>query len=421
MRSIEMIKQDSRHLRGRLYEEVFLDRDSGVSEDSRQLLKFFGMYQQQDRDIKKKVGHETPYTFMIRVATPGGVMSSEQYLTLADMSEDLAQAQLRLTTRQSVQIHGVSKNHLASLVTRLIKSDLTSLSGCGDVVRNLVACPLPDQGGVRDTLREIARGLSQRLKPLSHSYLELFVAREKVFDIVKEEPLYGDQYLPRKFKIGMTVAGDNCVDIYSHDLGLVYHPSLESWTVLVGGGLAQSHGLVRTHALLAQPLGQIPTHLLIQAVGAVIGIQRDFGNRDDRRIARMKYLVESWGLERFRQLAEKRMGAPFEAPRELGWESATDHLVNDEDSSVLGVKLPGGRIHNTSEIPWALALRDVVKSLRPKIHITHGIGRRGPCTFTCPVKLWSIRSIFFMPASICGPLLPRNSSPGSSKTPVKPC
>jgi sulfite reductase (ferredoxin) len=251
--------------------------------------------------------------------------------------------------------------------------------------------------------------------------LELFVAREKVFDIVEEEPLYGDQYLPRKFKIGMTVAGDNCVDIYSHDLGLVYHPSLESWTVLVGGGLAQSHGLVRTHALLAQPLGQIPTHLLIQAVGAVIGIQRDFGNRDDRRIARMKYLVESWGLERFRQLAEKRMGAPFEAPRELGWESTTDHLVNDEDSSVLGVKLPGGRIHNTSEIPWALALRDVVKSLRPKIHITHGIGRRGPCTFTCPVKLWSIRSIFFMPASICGPLLPRNSSPGSSKTPVKPC
>ncbi len=365
MHTIEITKRESRHLRGRLYEDVFLSRDTGVAEDSRQLLKFFGMYQQQDRDVKKQLGRKTPYTFMIRVATAAGVLTSEQYLTLDTLSRDLAQAQMRLTTRQAVQIHGVTKTRLASFVTRLTEMNLTSLAGCGDVVRNLVACPLPDHQGDRDRLRAIALQLSRHLRPKTHAYLELFVDREKVFDIVEEESLYGEQYLPRKFKIGMTIAGDNCVDIYSHDLGLVYHPSTEMWTLLVGGGLGQSHGLPKTHALLAKPLGQIPMQMITKTVEAVISIQRDFGNRNDRRFARMKYLVETWGLDRFRTAVEERTGMLFEPSVELEWEKATDHLVN-EDPSILGVKLPHGRIQDSH----ALAIRTVVESLRPVIHIT---------------------------------------------------
>ncbi len=369
LRSIEMIKQESRHLRGRLYDDVFLNRDSGVSEESRQLLKFFGMYQQQDRDLKKKSGAGTPHTFMIRVATAAGVLSSEQYLALDGLCRDLAQAQLRLTSRQAVQIHGVVKGHLAPLVTRLIEMDMSSLAGCGDVVRNLAACPLPDHGGARDTVRAMALELSQRLKPATQAYLELFVAGEKMFDIVEEESLYGEQYLPRKFKIGMTIAGDNCVDIYSHDVGLVYHPSTDKWTILVGGGLAQSHGVAKTHALLAQPLGQIPMHMLTQTVETIVRIQRDFGNRDDRRFARMKYLVEAWGLERFRMTVEERMGMLLDDPGKLQWNHTTDHLVN-EDPSVLGVRLPHGRIRDSHGMLWASALRDVVASCRPTLHIT---------------------------------------------------
>ncbi|MCY0897366.1 MAG: NADPH-dependent assimilatory sulfite reductase hemoprotein subunit [Firmicutes bacterium] len=375
-RSIEQIKAESRHLRGHVYDDLYNRDDSGVSEDSRQLMKFFGMYQQEDRDQRrawKSAGLNPEHRFMVRVALAGGDMAAEQYLAIDALADDLGLGHFRLTSRQAVQLHGVHKGDLPELIQHLYQLGATTLAGCGDVERNVMCCPAPDGGGLVDEVRCLAQRVSHELKPQTRAYLELFVEGRKVWDVAEEEPLYGETYLPRKFKTGMAVQGDNCIDVYSQDIGLVAHPDstghLAAITVLVGGGLGHSHGVLRTHPVLAKPLGTVAPQDLLAVVTAILTVQRDYGNRDDRRFARMKYLVEAWGIDSFRQEVERRAGLSLEPPLPLGWQEAADHLgyhAISQNRGYLGLYIPQGRIAGTLKE----VLRGIVADYRPALRIT---------------------------------------------------
>lgn len=202
-KSVEHIKAESHHLRGSLYEEVLESLGGGVSEESRQLMKFFGMYVQDDRDqrrARKEAGLEPEYSFMVRIALAGGRLTAEQYLAIDALSEEIGRGDFRLTSRQAIQVHGIAKRGLSPLVTRLHEVGTTALAGCGDVERNIMACPAP--GGIRDQVRAIAESLSRELKPRTGAYLELFVEDRKVFDIREKEPPTGTPTFPESLRPG---------------------------------------------------------------------------------------------------------------------------------------------------------------------------------------------------------------------------
>lgn len=372
-KSVEQIKSESRHLRGHLYEEVFESLEPGVSEESRQMMKFFGMYMQDDRDqrrARKEAGLHPAHTFMARIALAGGHLHADQYLAIDDLSDDIGRGDFRLTSRQAIQIHGIAKRGLLPLVSRLHEIGTSTLAGCGDVERNIMTCPVPDGGNIRDQVRDIAESLSRTLKPRTAAYVELFVEGQKVYDVREEEPLYGDTYLPRKFKTGFAIEGDNCTDVLSDDIGIVAHTNdqrgLDSFTVIAGGGLGHSHGIPKTRAFLGQPLGRIRPEHLEDVVKAIVTIQRDYGNREDRRYARMKYLVDNWGLDVFRTQVEARSHIRFAPPGALGFQGAEDHLGWHPSEGYLGLFVPQGRIVGNVR----QALSHIVRAIRPDLRVT---------------------------------------------------
>ncbi|MDW8090301.1 MAG: NADPH-dependent assimilatory sulfite reductase hemoprotein subunit [Meiothermus sp.] len=350
---VEEIKLKSQRLRGPVEQELGNGLDH-FSEEGYQILKFHGIYQQDDRDLRKArkaQGLGPAYSFMIRVAIPGGALTPQQYLALDDLADRLGNATLRITTRQAIQYHGVHKGGLKPLIQTLHRHLLTTLSACGDVVRNVVACPAPFADGVRAEVLAYAQALSQRLKPRTRAYYEIWLDGEKAVSAEESEPLYGDTYLPRKFKIAFAAPGDNCVDVYTQDIGIVpvVGQGLEGFTLLVGGGLGQSHGLKDTRPILAKPLTTIPKAQLFEVVEAIVRVQRDHGRRDERKYSRMKYLVEAWGLERFRGTVEAYLGASLPPAEPVDWLSADDHLGWHEQGDgrlFLGLFVENGRLRD---------------------------------------------------------------------------
>jgi sulfite reductase (ferredoxin) len=344
------------------------------------MLKFHGIYQQDDRDLRKArkaQGLGPDYSFMIRVAIPGGVLSPEQYLALDDLSDDLANTTLRITTRQAIQYHGVRKGGLKPLIQVLNDKLLTTLSACGDVVRNIMACPAPLVSEARAEVMRYAKELSDRLKPRSRAYYEIWLDGEKAVsaegpEIKDSEPLYGDTYLPRKFKIGFAAPGDNCVDAYTQDIGVVpvvEDEKLIGFTLLVGGGLGQSQGAKDTHPVLAKPLTTIKPEQLFEVVEAIVKIQRDNGRRDDRKFSRMKYLIESWGIERFKTEVEKYYGGTLPEAKALEWLSGDDHLGWQEQGDgnlFYGLFVENGRVKGSLR----KAIREVVETFNTEVRLT---------------------------------------------------
>lgn len=374
-KSVELMKAESRHLRGRVYEEVYESLDPGVSEESRQIMKFFGMYMQEDRDerkVRKAQGQDPNLTFMVRVALAGGRLTADQYLALDALSDEIGLGHFRLTSRQAIQVHGIAKQGVPHLIRTLHQLGATTLAGCGDVERNVMTCPVPD-GGIRDQVADIADQLARHLKPQTGAYLELFVNGHKVYDMQEEEPLYGDTYLPRKFKTGFAVEGDNCTDVYSDDLGIVAHPGpegdLAAFTVIAGGGLGHSNGIAKTKAFLGQVLGRVQPEDLTRVVDAIVLTQRDYGNREDRKYARMKYLVEAWGIEAFRAEVERRSGVRFKASDAPVFGPPQDHLgwhSTREGRGYLGLFIPRGRVVGRVRE----ALSEIVNRFRPELRVT---------------------------------------------------
>ncbi len=365
---VETLKVASHGLRGQLAHEL----DEGgiqVSEDAYNLLKFHGSYEQFDRDTataRKQQKLEKEYQFMVRVRIPGGVLDASQYLALDRIADRYANGTLRITTRQGIQFHGILKGELKPSIAAINHGLMTTMSACGDVVRNLMATPAPRRDPRHARVGEDVRMLSQALLPRSRAYYQIFLDEEPVAGADEEETLYGATYLPRKFKIGIALPDDNSVDVLSNDLGLIAHfdgDRLQGYTVAVGGGLGMTHNNARTFPRLATPVCFVPPEQLLAICEAVIRLQRDHGDRSDRRRARLKYVVQDRGIEWIAETLAGYFGAPLTPPRALPALDVPDLLGWHEQGDGrlwLGLPVLSGRIQDTGGARLRSALRSIV-------------------------------------------------------------
>ncbi len=377
---IEVMKRESRQLRGRIADEL-REETPNFSEESIQILKFHGMYQQDDRDLRqqrRRDGLDKAYSLMIRARIPGGVLDAEQYLQFDRLSEEFGNKTMRITTRQTFQMHGILKENVKETIQGINQCLITTLGGCGDQVRNIVGCALPVDDGVHRQMRADLLQLVDELAAKTNAYHEIWLDGEKVDLNPGEEPLYGEVYLPRKFKLAFAVEGDNCSDVYDNDLGIVAHPSgdsIEGYTLLVGGGMGRTASVKDTYPRLGTPIAFVEPQELVETARTIVSIQRDFGNRADRRYARFKYLLDSRGIPWFTAELEARLGRKLTPPRELVWHSATDHLgwhQHGADEWCLGLFVENGRIKDEGEGEFRLksALRRIAMDYSPSMHLT---------------------------------------------------
>ncbi len=365
---VESIKAASDLLRGPLAAELAAP-EPNVTHDAEQLLKFHGVYAQDDRDQRRArslAGESLAYSFMIRVAIPGGRLTPAQWLALDAISDDIADGSIRLTTRQAVQFHGVAKHDLRTVASSLHAHLMTSFGACGDVVRNTVTCPDLALDGADDPRLDVATRIARAFKPATSAHWEIFVEGALAASGGElEHDFYGETYLPRKFKIAIAHPGENCVDVYAQDLGLVpaTHPGLGGgFVVLVGGGLGRSYAQEDTFARLAEPLTFVTHDEVIELIGAVVATYRDLGDRANRRRARLKYVVADLGLAGFAAQVARRYG-PLRAPVEIALSAADDHLGWHEDRGGrwrLGIRVGAGRVRDASP---GLGLRSAIREV----------------------------------------------------------
>lgn len=361
--AVELIKRESAGLRGSLRDDLD-GAGPGVSAASEQLLKFHGIYAQDDRDERRAragQGRELAHIFMARVAIPGGVLSSSQWLSLDDIAGRLANGTIRLTTRQAVQFHGVLKGGLRELARELHHQAMTTFGACGDVVRNTVMCPDlaldAESAGVA-----LARDIASSFKARTTSHVEIFVDGERAASSLEEHEFYGESYLPRKFKIAIASAHENCVDVLAQDLGFVpvVHPELGAgFSAFVGGGLGRSYAQSETFARLGDPLAFVTASQVHELITLVVRTYRDRGDRSNRRRARLKYVVADMGLDAFRAEIERAWPGTLEAAVPVNFANADDHLGWRQRAGhfELGVRVQAGRVRDdeTSQLRSALA------------------------------------------------------------------
>ena len=381
----EQAKLAAHYLRGTVAEEL-ANAEEAFSKTAIGTLKFHGIYQQDDRDLRKAGIKQ--YTAMVRVGIPGGVLTPEQYLAL-DSLADVGDASLRITTRQDIQYHYVPKSRLRELIKGVNDSYLSTLAACGDVVRNVVSCPAPFQNDQRQELTPYIQFVSRSLKPKTTAYYDIWVNGERVAgaeqdETAEVEPLYGATYLPRKFKIGFVFPKDNTVDIYANDVGIVPQYSdgqLTGFTILAGGGMGQSAGVKASHPRLADPICTIgPTkEELLEVVSAIVTIHRDFGNRTNRKLARLKYVLDEWGVSKFKEELERRVGRPLAPPLPLEWRRSEDFLgwhrqgtaENGEELWFLGLPIVSGRVKDfDSNRRLRSGLRTLVRIFNFEVRLT---------------------------------------------------
>ncbi|MDD4933945.1 MAG: NADPH-dependent assimilatory sulfite reductase hemoprotein subunit, partial [Methylacidiphilaceae bacterium] len=369
---VEQVKENSRQLRGTLAEAVRDATSTHFSDTDAQILKFHGSYQQDDRDRRtelRKAGLDKDWIFMIRTKTPGGQISAAQYLALDRLAETVGNGTLRITTRQGIQLHGIRKTDLRRAVSEIITSGVLTWGACGDVVRNTVATPVPVADPVHREIQELAADLSQIFLSRSRAYSEVWIDGEPLSleeaGPTEEEPIYGATYLPRKFKIGIALPPRNDIDVFSNDLGLVAHANsqeVEGYTFLVGGGHGMTHGLRQTQPHLAEPLFSVPRERVREAAVALVTTQRDYGNREDRKRSRLKYLLLDRGIDWLRREVASRLTFSPEPPRAFTFTTVADPLGWHEQGDgklFLGLFVENGRILDRPGFRLRQALRQV--------------------------------------------------------------
>jgi len=380
MANVEQLKANSGALRGQIAEEL-TQPASGFSAGGAGILKFHGMYQQENRDnrqTRKQEAQGKAHSFMVRTRIPGGRVTPEQYLAHDQIATQLGDGSLRLTTRQDFQLHGMLKTDLRVVLQSIASTLLTTFAACGDVVRNVVCCPYP----IADTLeREIwhqVTTLARHLEPKTQAYSEIWLDGEKAADVgtPEEEPLYGNTYLPRKFKIGIALPWDNCIDVLAQDLGFVAVAQgnrIIGYNVYVGGGLGMTHSKPATFPALGQPLAWVTSDQLLSVATAIVAIFRDWGDRENRKHARIKYLVAEKGVEWFRQELKDRLGYTPAHPHPVTISDAHDHLgwrAQGNGLWSLGVYVESGRIRDTDAQQTRTAFRRIVERVQPGIRLT---------------------------------------------------
>lgn len=372
----EFIKEDSHFLRGTIADGLSHVETGAISEDDTQLLKFHGSYMQDDRDVrgeraKKKL--EKAFSFMIRLRLPGGMVSPSQWLKLDDIATTYANGSLRLTTRATFQYHGVIKSNLRRTMQAINSACLDTIAACGDVNRNVICAANPHRSPAHKAAGELARRVSDHLLPKTSAYHEIWLDGEKVHEVGGEakpdvEPLYGSHYLPRKFKIVIAVPPENDGDVLAHDLGFIAivdgKDEVIGWNVTVGGGMGTTHGETDTFPRTADPLGFCTPEQAVDVAEKVMTVQRDWGNREVRKNARLKYTIERFGIDKFRDEVESRLGYKLGASRPFEFTSMGDPLGWKQGSNKkwhLGLFIENGRIKDTPERTLRTALREIAQ------------------------------------------------------------
>ncbi len=388
---VETVKADSNFLRGTIVQEL-TDGNSLFSKGNSQLLKHHGTYQQDDREARtaREGGGKSikSYMFMVRSRIPGGKLTSDQLLAELDLADECGNGTLRITSRQGFQLHGVLKHNLHETIRRINEVQLSTLAACGDVERNVMCCPAPHRHDpVHDELQSLADRLALHFAPRTRAYHEIWLRDPDTGEDhlvgggnsnghADCEPIYGPTYLPRKFKTGISLPGDNCIDIYANDLGLMAiceDFKIVGYNVLVGGGMGVVPSAAKSFPAVAKRMTFVRPEQLFDVATAVIKVQRDFGNRSDRKVARLKYLIHNWGLEQFKAKVEEYYGQKLPDPHPDDVHGFDDHLGWHEQGDGLlfyGLNIENGRIADTDEHSLKTALRETCREYRPGIRLT---------------------------------------------------
>lgn len=370
---VERIKTQSNGLRGTLKESLADDFTGAIREDDQTLIKFHGMYQQDDRDrreerVSKKL--EWLYSYMIRLRLPGGFLTSDQWIGVNDISNDHSTGTIKITTRQTLQLHGILKSHLRPTIQNFNLNHLDSIAACGDVNRNVTCTANPSESPLHQQTYELAGKISEMCLPKTKSYYDIWIDDELIIDRkTEEDPLYQDRYLPRKLKIGIAVPPNNDVDVFINDIALIAiieNNEIVGYNIAAGGGLGATHGNEATYARLASVLGFVDSEeKALKAVYEIITVQRDFGNRSDRKLSRLKYTIDKLGIDQYRAEVEKRTGFSFEPAREFKFEQRKDRYgwtQNHEGKWFYTVFVEHGRVLDIEGYPLKSGLLKIAQT-----------------------------------------------------------
>jgi len=371
--AVEKIKRSSNGLRGTLKESLEDELTGAVRENDHALVKFHGMYEQDDRDLREERASkklDKLYSFMIRLRIPGGLITPEQWIAAHHIAGQYSTGTIKITTRQTIQLHGILKRNIKPTLKDFNEVALDSIAACGDVNRNVICSSHPSQSPLHGQIHAYARKLSEFLLPKTRAFYEIWLDEEVLLDKKEEiDPLYQDHYLPRKFKIAIAIPPNNDVDVFGNDLGLVAiteNNVLLGFNLAVGGGLSSTHGNPSTYPRLATMLGFVPANdQLMTAVYEVLTIQRDFGNRSDRKQARIKYTIDNMGVDAFKSELERRCGFPLQEARPYQFTERRDYYGWRKSSNGkwhYTLFVENGRVVDDEQLPLKTALLSIAKT-----------------------------------------------------------
>ncbi|MEP7320264.1 MAG: NADPH-dependent assimilatory sulfite reductase hemoprotein subunit [Saprospiraceae bacterium] len=369
---VEKIKMKSDGLRGTLSQSLEDNLTGAIREDDQSLIKHHGMYQQDDRDqrderAQKKL--EWLYSFMIRLRLPGGFLTPAQWIAMHHIAGEHSTGVIKITTRQTIQLHGILKSHLKPTLKDFAAQRLDSIAACGDVNRNVICSAHPKESKIHEEVFQYADKISTLALPKSNGYYEIWLDREPLLKKEDEtDPLYQDRYLPRKFKIAIAIPPNNDVDVFTNDIGLIAiieNDKLKGFNISIGGGLGTTHGNKETYPRLGTVIGFTDTEeKTLKAIYEIMTVQRDHGNRGDRKQARLKYTIDKMGVDQFKAEVESRCGFKFEKERSYEFTERTDHfgwLQNHEGKWHYTLFIENGRIAN-EKVAFKTALYEIAQT-----------------------------------------------------------
>ena len=378
---IEKIKQASDALRGTIKQGLADEVTGAISEDDKALVKFHGMYLQDDRDRREERAEkklERLYSFMIRLRLPGGLLSAEQWLATQDIAGEHTTGIIKITTRQTVQLHGLYKSHVKPTIQAFNEAKLHSIATCGDINRNVICSAHPRQSPVHKQIHEFAFKIDELLLPKTKAYYEIWLDEEKLADKKDEEdPLYQDRYLPRKFKIALAIPPNNDVDVFGNDLGLIAiieNNQLQGYNIAIGGGMSSTHGNPATYPRLATVIGFVSgEEKILKTIYEIVTIQRDYGNRSDRSLARLKYTVDKLGVDFFKAEIERRTGFPLEKEKTFEFTERKDFYGWFQNTDKLWYYTPfieNGRVVDDEKVAMKTALYEIAETHKLNFRFT---------------------------------------------------
>jgi sulfite reductase (NADPH) hemoprotein beta-component len=379
--AIEKIKEASVHLRGTLKESLQDEITGAIREDDQAVIKFHGMYQQDDRDRREERAEkklERLYSFMIRLRLPGGFLTPEQWIAVYDIAGEHSTGVIKITSRQTLQLHGIIKSDIKPTIKAFSEAKLDSIATCGDINRNVLCSSHPKQSPIHEEVFAYADKISRLLMPKTKAYYEIWLDEEILVDKKEEEdPLYQERYLPRKFKIAIAIPPNNDVDVFANDIGLIAvieNDVLKGFNIAIGGGLSSTHGNPETYPRLATVIGFADSEeKTLKAVYEIATIQRDYGNRADRKLARLKYTLDKYGVEWFVKELETRTGFSLEPAKEIVFTSRKDFFGWDrtrKDLWYYTAFVENGRILDDENTKLKSALLAIAKTGKANFRFT---------------------------------------------------